>query len=277
MPIKNLGYRTDCIVREFDGTVVLRDNYFVIRMPSNPTCHWGNLLLFQRAPQPGDYKKWIDVHEKEFGLDSGHVTFGWESQEVGEVQEFEKNGFSLQIESVLSFQGLTTTVKSDHGFEIRKIESDEEWRAVEDLQVLVGEGEAASNGYIEFKKSLFRTYREMSKKGCGNWWGAFVGDTLVGDMGLYFDGDGNVGRFQSEETHPSHRRKGVCTYLLDTVLRETVLSKPGTELVICASVDSEAGRIYGRSGFRHREYQHGVLLPCPYEKRFEQVGSSDVD
>jgi len=46
MQIRSLAYQTDLFFPRFDGEVVDRGDYTVIRTPSNPTFHWGNFLLF---------------------------------------------------------------------------------------------------------------------------------------------------------------------------------------------------------------------------------------
>jgi hypothetical protein len=46
MNVKSLGYRTDLIFPTFDGEIIDRGDYLVIRTPKNPTFYWGNFLLF---------------------------------------------------------------------------------------------------------------------------------------------------------------------------------------------------------------------------------------
>ena len=270
MNIKNLCYRTDCIIQEFDGTVSEEDDYFVVRTPTVPDYHWGNYLLFKKAPQAGDYDKWIEAHEKEFGTDSGHVTFGWDSQEIGDISDFEKNGFTRESGEALCFQGVPPEVETEPDFEVRKIETDEEWQTVMDLQVRTDQEESPSEGFVAFIRNLFQTYRRMNAKGWGNWYGAFCENTLIGDMGIYFDSKLEVARFQRVETHAEHRGKGVCTHLLKTVMREAISSKPDAKLVICANLNSQAGRTYSKSGFQKTELHHGVSLPRPYKNRFDR-------
>ncbi len=53
MNIQSLGYRTDLFFPRFDGEVIDRGDYIVIRTLSNPTYHWGNFLLFSQSPADG--------------------------------------------------------------------------------------------------------------------------------------------------------------------------------------------------------------------------------
>lgn len=271
MNIQNIGYRSDGIVREFDGSIVEKDGYFVIRMPTNPTFHWGNLLLFRSAPLPGDFDIWTAAYEQEFGCDAGHMTFGWDASEAGDTTEFQKNGFSVEVDSVLCFESAGPTVKSDCDLEIRKINGDDDWNAVLKLQLWADGNDPASEAYAEFKMRLFKTYRRMSEADRGNWWGAFSGEVLVGDMGLYFDPRFELGRFQSVETHPDYWRRGICSRLLRFVLEDAASTAPNARIVICANSGSDAERLYIKAGFRQRDFQYGVSLPCPFANRFEHM------
>jgi len=56
MKVRSLGYRTDLIFPRFDGEIIDREGYLVIRTPTNPTYFWGNFLLFQNPPGAGDFR-----------------------------------------------------------------------------------------------------------------------------------------------------------------------------------------------------------------------------
>ena len=53
-----LGWRTDLNFVRFDGELIERADYIVVRTPANPTYWWGNFLLFDQAPQAGDAAEW---------------------------------------------------------------------------------------------------------------------------------------------------------------------------------------------------------------------------
>lgn len=261
--IDNLGYRTDCIARKLEGEFIERNSYAVFRMPRNPTYHWGNLLLFKDEPKEDDYEIWLSAFEYEFKDSLGHVTFGWESQHPGVTDMFVQNGFSVEKESVLILEALKRNGNPKNNLVIRKIETDGEWEAVLNLQILVSDGDNPSEGYIEFKTRLFETYRSLSNCGAGSWWGAFLGETLVGDMGLYFDDDFEMARFQSVETHPDYRKMGICSELLHSVTSQALRIYPDVMLVICAEYGSNAEGIYSKHGFKRHQVQYGLSLPHP--------------
>ena len=56
--INSLGYRKDFIFNRLDGSVEDKGNYIVATTASNPNYFWGNLLLYKRPPQRGDFEKW---------------------------------------------------------------------------------------------------------------------------------------------------------------------------------------------------------------------------
>lgn len=261
--IDNLGYQTDFIARKLDGEFIKKDSYIVARMPRNPTFHWGNLLIFKNEPQEGDFDLWISAHMDEFGEHSGHVTFGWESQKVGCIDKFVQNGFKLQSESVLVLKKLIQSRISRESLNIRKIDTDQDWEAVLELQIHVSGGSSPSKEYVEFLTRGFETYRKLSEEGWGDWWGAFLDDTLVGDMGLYFDDQFETGRFQSVETHPDYRRAGICSELLHSVASDALGRHSNVKLVICAEHESNAEKVYFKLGFSSDQLQHGVCLPSP--------------
>ena len=84
-PLSNLGYLTESIFHKLNGKMVDRGDYYFIHAPSNPNFYWGNHLLFQSPPKSGDFDLWMSLHEKEFGTDTRHIAFGWDSDDRGEI------------------------------------------------------------------------------------------------------------------------------------------------------------------------------------------------
>jgi hypothetical protein len=105
MELKALGFKSELIFTGFDGQVIDRGEYLVIKTLSNPNFFWGNLLIFNSPPKAGDYQKWIEVFKKEF-TDPRiyHVTIAWDSNygAIGDVSEFVENGYELEANGVLS-------------------------------------------------------------------------------------------------------------------------------------------------------------------------------
>jgi len=56
--ITSLVWATDIDVLAPDHRLERRADHWVVSSPSNPTFWWGNFLLFDDAPGPGDGERW---------------------------------------------------------------------------------------------------------------------------------------------------------------------------------------------------------------------------
>lgn len=254
--MRNLSYLTDSIFHRFNGEVVDRGDYFVIRTRSNPTFFWGNYLLFKTPPDRDCFARWMAFSADEFGTEMGHVTFGWDSAEPGDIAVFADNGFESDAFVVLTLSQLPAGEAANDQIQIRKLGNDSEWKAATELQIETGAPTVSMEAYRAFKEPQMLGYRRMQEAGHGAWWGAFRGSELVGDLGLFFDSDHTVGRFQCVQTAPAHRGQGICRSLLRTAAADAL--KQVSSLVIVAEADSHAAEIYQKFGFQFREYSFGV-------------------
>jgi len=81
---------------------------------------------------------------------------------------------------------------------------------------------------------------------------------LIADLGIFCNAE--LGRYQSVQTHPEFRRRGIAGalvynaafYALDRFNLET--------LVIVAEKDSPAMRLYQSIGFQFTEYSMGIWI-----------------
>lgn len=99
-------------------------------------------------------------------------------------------------------------------------------------------------------------YRAMARKGLGAWFGAFLGGQLVGDLGMFVEGD--IGRFQSVGTYPDFRRRGVCGTLVFHAAVHALEKMQVQTLVMVADLHYHAARIYESVGFAAAERQTGL-------------------
>jgi predicted GNAT family acetyltransferase len=97
-------------------------------------------------------------------------------------------------------------------------------------------------------------------EGLGQWWGAFVDDRLVSQMGLFKAGD-NLARFQSVETHPDFRGQGIAGTLVHAISRYGFDELGVGTLVMVADPDYLAIRVYRSVGFTDSETQLQVERP----------------
>jgi GNAT superfamily N-acetyltransferase len=222
--------------------------------------YWGNFLLFREPPQTGDFERWKSLFAQEIGTPPqyNHITFGWDSPngEVGQVQPFLDAGFSLNHDVVLTAQSLNLPPRLNTQVEIRPLHADWEWQAAIDTQVDCRPGAHTESGYREFKVRQFDRYRRMAEAGLGHWFGAFVGDRMVADLGIYCDRE--VARFQAVETIPEYQRQGICGTLVYTAGSFAFEQMGVRTLVMVADEFYHAARIYESVGFRPTEREAGL-------------------
>jgi GNAT superfamily N-acetyltransferase len=260
MQIHSLGYRTDLIFPRFDGQMLERSDYMVIRTPSNPSFYWGNFILFADPPGQGDLENWKAIFAREIGAppEVRHFAFGWDGVhgETGVVEPFLEQGFNLNQSVVLSARQVRLPPKNNMEVVIRPLSEDWEWQQAEQNQVACREAGHSLESYQIFKHDQMQRYRRMSLAGLGEWFGAFLGRRLVADLGVFTDG--TVGRFQSVGTHPDYRRRGICGTLVHQASRYAFEKMKLETLVMVADEHYFAARIYESVGFQPRERQVGL-------------------
>jgi GNAT superfamily N-acetyltransferase len=262
MNVRSLAYRTDMIFIAFDGVILDRGDYLVLRSPRNPAFYWGNHLLFAAPPRAGDFDRWRGLFEREIGRppEVKHQAFGWDSPEgeTGLVEPFVEAGFSVERAVVLSMEELRPPARSSTAVSVRRLISDSDWTDALELQVLCREPEHAEAGFREYRRAAIDRYRRMEAAGLGHWYGAFVGDRLVADLGVFHDGKG-LGRYQSVETHPEFRRQGIAGTLVYEAGRQALSQHRLRTLVMVAEDDSAPARLYQSVGFKPVEKSVGLL------------------
>lgn len=264
MKIRSRGRQTDLIFSRFSGTVVDRGRYTLIQTPMNPDFHWGNFIIFDQAPRLGSHEAWRAIFDREFPayLEPHHYAFTWDTEvagECGELSEFLAANFDHEITRVLVAirESLRPPRYRPSGLTVRPLASDRDWGDSLELQIACAAPEFSGPSYRAFKEAQSADYRRMTEQGLGDWWGAYLGDRLVGDLGLFFDD--RLGRYQNVGTHPEFRGRGICQTLVSEVANQAFLNRPGIEsLVIQADANYIAARIYESLGFLHQETLHSV-------------------
>lgn len=259
----SLGWQTDLIFARFDGEVIDRGNHLLVRTPGNPTFWWGNFLLFQHAPGPGDLERWMALFDEEIAAPqpaSRHRAFGVDvSDRLVLPPEFAEAGFELNEATVLTLtreqlRGLGKPLPP--GFEFRVLELPRDGAAVVDKQVAVDEKRYGAAGYRVFAARQMARYAEMQRVGLGHWFG-MVADVdghavLAASCGLFRDPrrDDGLGRFQYVSTHPQWRRRGLCTALVHAASRHGFEAMGLRTLAMVADPDDVAIGVYESVGFR---------------------------
>lgn len=251
---------TDLWFPRFDGQVLDRGDYLVIRTPANPGFMWGNFLLFREAPRSGDFDRWRRLFRAEIGEPLGvkHETFGWDGTagEPGVLAPFLAAGFEFDRGAVLATARLAPPARMNAEVEVRPLVSDSDWQqAIANQIACRGDGFPQAE-YERFKRNQFQRYRAMAEAGLGWWFGAFLQTRLVGDLGLFCN-DG-LARYQNVGTHPDYRRRGVAARLLFEAARYAERHAGVGRLVIVAEADSPTERLYMSLGFKRIERQCGL-------------------
>jgi len=263
--VKSLAYQTDLFLLGFSGILRQEDGHIHIETPSNPSFFWGNLLYFPDAPQKGDVLRWTSLFKKAFTHqpEVKHMTFGWDRTDgfKGEVDEFLSQGFIVDHTNVLVGIQPKAPQKIPPKITVRPISTNEEWHAVTELQILVGKEQFREEHYRPFKETQMKNYKSMADQGLGDWYGAFLGDELVGNLGIFHQ-DG-LGRYQAVQTHPDYRRQGICGTLVYETARYALEQLKLHTLVMVADWDSVPEKIYRSVGFEPQEQQIGIYRKDP--------------
>ena len=205
---------------------------------------------------------WVEETRRVFGSEQQHLVFSWDSEEKGKIDAFLEHGFRYVqlLAMTLRSENRQVAQSCSENIVFRNITKDWEWEAVIQLQIRTGlENEPDDPMKMEaFQRQKFDAYRKLQRKGMGQWWGAFDAGVLVADLGLFFDFERGLGRFQSVETAKEHRRKGLCSALLQHSLLWAKHEHSVRMLVIVAEKDSEAEHLYRSLGFEGKDINHGV-------------------
>jgi len=202
MKIKSLSYSTMLHILSFTSNITDKGDYIVIKTPSNPHHHWGNFLMFPSAPENGDFKSWRTCFIKEFRDVPmiKHMAFAWDSieGEAGVIEPFVEARYTFELDDVFMAEQLHRPLNYNSQITVRQIVNDEDWEKVCMLQIYC-DGKEGDEDYRAFIFKRAQGYRDLtavrqviSKKGIGNWFGAFIGNRLLQVWG-FIQGVGLLG------------------------------------------------------------------------------------
>lgn len=262
MEITSQGLKSEFIFHKFSGEIKNHGDCISVLTPLNQSYFYGNMIVYPSPPQVGDMTDWVARFDRIFANypEVRHSCFQWLPTNRADEEalvEFKAAGFTIDETSVLSATLVHTNRPAPEGVDFRQIQSDAEWLAVVDAQTKYGFPSIPMVEYRKFKEDAYANYRRMAEQGMGAWWGAFKGDELVADLGLFFDD--KVGRFQSVETALNHRRQGICTALVHHVSQWGFDAHPGATLILHAEVGEVAREIYRGLGYEETEVLQSVF------------------
>lgn len=220
---------------------------WVLRTPSNPDFRFGNALWRERAPRPGDEVRWPKLFARHHGRGLRHRTFVWDGEAPSPemIGRFKRLGYRHVVSDGLKVERYRPARRLSPRLRVELVRGASGWRELVGFQVGLRPGSARRRRFI---RRLYAAYRALCEKGRGDWYVARLRGRVVGKLGLHHRG-GN-GRFQQVETSPRHRRRGVCTALLDFALRRAFRELGLRRVYIAADPRGAAIRVYRRAGFR---------------------------
>jgi ribosomal protein S18 acetylase RimI-like enzyme len=256
MDVRSLAFRTDLALLTLGGSVVEdRGSHLAVRTPDNPAFHWGNFYLLARPPRADEVDDLVARYDAEFAS-SRHRAFGVDgTQDHGDALDpLVAAGPERDLGTVMTAMSAHPPPRPNNTADYRRLSTDEDWVERVAISCAVKAGEFPREEYLPFATAKAATERKLVEAGHGGWWGAFVDGRLVATMGLLRAGDG-LARFQSVETHPDFRGRGLAGTLVHRVSRYGFDELGARTLVMVADPDYLAVRIYRSVGFADTEVQ----------------------
>jgi len=256
----SLGNRTDLALLELGGSEVEDcGDHLVVRSPHNPAYWWGNFLLLERPPAPADIDRWMDrftaalpeARHRAFAVDGTDGT-------LADLDGFAERGLSVEASTVMTATSVRPPERPNRDATYRQLTSDDDWAQC--LQLRIECNDTDEVGYAQFAERKVATERATTEAGHGGWFGAFLDGRLVAQMGL-FKGSPGLARFQTVETHPEFRGRGLAGTLVHHTSGYGFDELGATTLVMVADPEYLAIRIYRSVGFSATETQLQAELP----------------
>lgn len=255
MHVDSPGLATDLALLEMQGSTIWdRGDHLVVRTPDNPTYWWGNFLLLEHATPADEISTWLERFEREFP-GTEHRAFGFTDAE-GDYSGWRERGFDVERDVTLTATKVPTWMPMDDSeVSIRHFAQRSDWQQAAEL----GASDAAIReleARLVFEERRAAAQKSLVDEGRGAWFGAFIGERLVGKLGIVRLG--TRARYQDVVTHPGYRRRGIAARLV-RVAGEWALTSPDVrELVIVAADGGPAIGLYERLGFEQSGCHVGV-------------------
>lgn len=259
MTLRSLGMASEILALTGICECEERPDRIIQRTPSEPNFWSGNQVIFLGDTDPLDAVAQFEADHPT----AKHGSIVWDvpgpdRAVIGPI--LKPLGYEVEVSDVLTLTGAIRSVQPPKEITLRAIETDEDWAKTLDLMLEV----SIEEGYdpIQHKPYLegrILNRRAQISRNLGAWFGAFEGDLLVADMGMFHDT--RVARYQSVETRASHRRRGICSALLFHAYHFAISRAPDAKAIIIAEADSDAGRLYRSMGFALTEQIVGATKP----------------
>jgi GNAT superfamily N-acetyltransferase len=253
--VRSLGYQTDLALLQLGGSEIEDyGDHLVIRSRHNPTHWWGNFLLLADVPAPRDSQHWIDRFVEAFP-DAKHRAIGFDGvdRRLNELDWFVARGFEAESQTVMTATKVHDPVRPNTEAIYRRFQAETDWAQSIELGVRCNERQLEPGEYRRFLSARTATRRHLDQSGSGGWFGAFLDGQLVSQMGLI--SAGQRARFQSVETDPDYRRRGLAGSLVHFVSVFGLGELDADTLVMVADPNYFAIDLYRAVGFADTEVQ----------------------
>jgi ribosomal protein S18 acetylase RimI-like enzyme len=264
MEAASLGFQTDITLLRLGGSQVEdRGDHLVVRSPHNPQHWWGNFLLLAEVPDPDRSSWWLDRFAAAFPT-ADHVALGVDGKDgrAADLGWFAARGYDVVTSTVMTANQVHPPVKVNRDARYRRLRSDGDWLESINLHIRCEDRPLEPTGFEAFVTARTNTYRRLTEAGRGEWFGAFLDDRLVAQMGLVAAGPG-LARFQAVETDPQYRRLGLAGSLVHHVGNYGLTELQARTLVMVADPDYFAINLYRTIGFADSETQLQIERPPP--------------
>ncbi len=262
--VASLGFRTDIALLRLGGSEVEdHGDHLVVRSPHDPAFWWGNFLLLAAPPPPHETDRWLDRFATAFP-DAEHVAIGVDGPRgrLGDLAAFAGKGLTVEASTVMTATAVHAPPRPNLEATYRRLRSDDDWAQSVELATACNDDGHEPVSHRQFVVGRARTNRALTEAGHGGWFGAFLGDRLASQMGLLAASPG-LARFQSVETSPDVRGRGLAGTLVQHVSRYGLGELGARTLVMVADPDYLAIRVYRSVGFTGSETQLQAERPPP--------------
>lgn len=256
MEVASLGYRTDLAILRLGGSGVEdRGDHLVVTSAHASMYWWGNFLLVDHVPAHHECERWLERFATAFP-GAKHVAMGFDGTtgSLADLAWFMARGYSAEALAVMTATALHPPVHVSSDAVVRELRGDDDWAASMDLRARCTTAERAAVSSRDFDSARALTNRRITQAGHGRWFGAFVDGQLVAQLGLLDAGE-HVARFQSVETDPAFRRRGLAATLVHHAGAYGLTELGAKTLVIVADPTYTAMNLYRTLGFEPTETQ----------------------
>lgn len=266
MEVTAIGLATDLMVLRLGGSIIEdRGDHIIFRTPTNPHYWWGNGIALPAPPPPQEVERWLDAYSAEFP-EAAHVAIALDTApDLGPVGAprtdgraadpdwfgpWRDRGFDVSADLALSTSDPRPPNWPPPAAHCRTLTTDSDWDQLVDLRCADPQSIAEHDPgeYRDHVQGRTDTARAMVEAGYGQWFGAFVDGLLRSSMGLFTDGSG-LARYQSVDTHPDFRRRGLAGTLLHVAGQHGITEMGAHQLVIVAEIGGPAIGTYRAGGF----------------------------